>query len=31
VTFMTDEVAWHHKVPTSQEFDAALAELDAVS
>ncbi len=29
VSFMTDDVAWHHKVPTRSEYEAALAELGA--
>lgn len=29
VSFMTDDVAWHHKVPTRGEYEAALAELGA--
>lgn len=29
VSFMTDDVAWHHRVPTQSEYEAALAELGA--
>jgi len=29
VSFMSDNVAWHHKVPTPQQVEAALAELEA--
>lgn len=28
VSFMTDKVAWHHKVPNDAEYAAALIELD---
>ncbi len=28
VSFMEDQAAWHHRVPTNDEFAAALAELD---
>lgn len=31
VSFMTDDVACHHKVPTAQEYEAALAELEGAS
>lgn len=27
VSFMTDDVAWHHRVPNRQEYERALAEL----
>jgi len=29
ISFMEDNGAWHHKVPTDDEFAAAMAELDA--
>jgi transketolase len=28
VSFMSDDVAWHHKVPTEQQVEAALLELE---
>lgn len=28
VSFMEDRVEWHHRVPTAEELDMALAELD---
>lgn len=28
VSFMEDAVGWHHRVPTAEELEAALAELD---
>ena len=28
VSFMSDNVAWHHKVPTEQQLEAALLELE---
>ena len=28
VSFMENRAAWHHKVPTSEELDLAIAELD---
>jgi transketolase len=28
VSFMVDNVGWHHRVPTDAEYQAALAELD---
>jgi transketolase len=28
VSFMADNVAWHHKVPNEAEYNAALKELD---
>lgn len=31
VSFMRDNVAWHHKVPTAQQLADALAELDDLS
>ena len=31
VSFMQDNVAWHHKVPNAQELAAALAELEEVT
>jgi transketolase len=27
VSFMEDRVEWHHKVPTREQVDLALAEL----
>jgi transketolase len=27
VSFMTDDVSWHHRVPTSDEYAVAMAEL----
>lgn len=27
VSFMTDDVAWHHRVPSGEQYEAALAEL----
>ena len=29
VSFMSDNVAWHHKVPTAEQVEQALAELEA--
>jgi transketolase len=29
VSFMSDNVAWHHKVPSAEQVDQALAELEA--
>lgn len=29
VSFMEDAVKWHHRVPTDEEFDQAIAEIDA--
>lgn len=29
VSFMTDQAAWHHRVPTDTELAAAIAELEA--
>lgn len=29
ISFMSDVVAWHHKVPTDEQFTQALAELEA--
>jgi transketolase len=31
VSFMEDNVAWHHKVPNDAEYAAALKELDAIA
>lgn len=31
VSFMEDKAAWHHKVPNSEEFAAALKELEEVA
>jgi transketolase len=31
VSFMQDKAAWHHRVPTSEEFAAALKELEEVA
>ncbi len=31
VSFMEDKVEWHGKVPTDEQFEQAMAELDAVS
>ena len=31
VAFMTDNVAWHHRVPNADEYQRALVELAAVS
>lgn len=28
ISFMSDNVAWHHKVPTEEQVEAALAELE---
>lgn len=30
VSFMEDRVEWHHRVPTTEELDRALAELDGL-
>ncbi|WP_182113124.1 transketolase [Actinotalea sp. JY-7876] len=30
ISFMSDEVAWHHKVPSADQVTQALAELDAI-
>jgi len=30
VSYMTDNVAWHHKVPTAEQVQIALDELDAI-
>ncbi len=29
ISFMTDNVAWHHKVPNAEQTEAGLAELEA--
>jgi len=29
ISFMEDAVEWHHHVPTDEEYDVAMAELDA--
>ncbi|MCY4461834.1 MAG: transketolase [Albidovulum sp.] len=29
ITFMTDNVAWHHKVPNAEQFELGMAELEA--
>jgi transketolase len=29
VSFMSDDVAWHHKVPSDEQLQTALAELEA--
>ena len=29
ITFMTDNVAWHHKVPNAEQFKQGMAELDS--
>jgi transketolase len=29
VSFMSDDVAWHHKVPSTEQVAAALTELEA--
>ena len=29
VSFMSDQVAWHHHVPTTDEYERAVAELQA--
>ena len=29
VSFIENNIKWHHKVPTDQEFEGAMAELDA--
>jgi transketolase len=31
VSFMEDSARWHHRVPTNEEYDAALRELDGAS
>ncbi len=31
VSFMEDKAAWHHKIPNSEEFAAALKELEEVA
>ncbi|MGW2093568.1 transketolase [Promicromonospora sukumoe] len=31
VSYMRDQVAWHHKVPTAEDVAVALAELDALA
>lgn len=28
ISFMSDDVAWHHKVPTADQVELALAELE---
>jgi len=30
ISFMENQPPWHHRVPTAQEYEAALAELDAL-
>ncbi|HHW83244.1 MAG TPA: transketolase [Actinomycetales bacterium] len=30
ISYMSDNVAWHHKVPNSEQFEQALAELEAL-
>jgi transketolase len=29
VSFMRDEVSWHHRIPTDDEYERAKAELEA--
>lgn len=29
ISFMTDNVAWHHKVPNAEQFELGMAELEA--
>lgn len=29
ISFMTDDVAWHHKVPNEEQYGKAMAELDS--
>ena len=29
ISFMTDDVAWHHKVPNAEQFELGMAELEA--
>jgi transketolase len=31
ISFMSDNVAWHHKVPNAEQYKQAMAELEAVS
>lgn len=31
ISFMSDNVAWHHKVPSEEEFNQALAELESIN
>jgi transketolase len=31
VSFMQDNASWHHRVPTAEELEAALAELDGAA
>ncbi len=28
ISFMSDNVAWHHKVPSPEQVEAALTELE---
>ena len=28
---MTDDVAWHHKVPNTEQFERGMAELEAAA
>ena len=29
ISFMSDDVAWHHKVPSPEQYEQAMAELEA--
>lgn len=29
ISFMSDDVAWHHKVPSAEQYEQAMAELEA--
>ena len=29
ISFMSDDAAWHHKVPSREQYERAMAELDA--
>jgi len=30
ISFMSDDVAWHHRVPSREQYERAMAELEAV-
>ena len=31
ISFMSDNVGWHHRVPSADEIDAILTELEAIA
>ena len=31
ISFMSDDVAWHHKVPNAEQYAQAMAELEGAA